>query len=115
MTAMPSTMNYQAGDIVLIDFPFTVGTRFKLRPALVLLDARDADILVARITSHTATTPYEVSLTNWRQAGLNAPSTVRLQKLATLEKILVVRMLGRLEPGDHQRVSAALKQMFGAW
>ncbi|HTU92143.1 MAG TPA: type II toxin-antitoxin system PemK/MazF family toxin [Gemmataceae bacterium] len=112
---MPSTTNYQAGDVVLVDFPFTMGTRSKLRPALVLLDTGDADILVARITSHKAATPYEVPLTDWRQAGLNAPSAARLHKLAALEKVLVDRLLGHLEPGDRQKVSAVLQQMFGAW
>lgn len=112
---MPSTTNYQAGDLVLVDFPFTVGTQSKLRPALVLLDAGDADILVARVTTQTVITPYDVLLTNWRQAGLLAPSAVRLHKLVTLEKVLVDRMLGRLEPGDRQKVSTVLQQMFGAW
>jgi len=39
---MPSTINYQAGDLVLVDFPFTVGGSGKLRPALVMLDSGDA-------------------------------------------------------------------------
>ncbi|MGH7172169.1 MAG: type II toxin-antitoxin system PemK/MazF family toxin [Gemmataceae bacterium] len=112
---MPSTTNYQASDVLLVDFPFTVGTRSKLRPALVLLDAGDADILVARITTRAVTTAYEVPLMDWRQAGLNAPSAVRLHKLAALEKIMVDRVLGRLEPRDRQKVSAVLQQMFGAW
>lgn len=112
---MPSTTNYQGGDVVLIDFPFTGSRQTKLRPALVLLDAGDADILVARITSQVVATAYEVPLTDWRKAGLNAPSAVRLHKLATLEKKLVDRMLGRLERGDRQNVSAVLQTMFGAW
>jgi mRNA interferase MazF len=95
---MPSMTNYQAGDVVLVDFPFTAGTQSKLRPALVLLDAGDADILVARITTQTVKTSYDVLLTDWRQAGLLAPSAVRLHKLVTVEKILVNRVLGRLEP-----------------
>jgi mRNA interferase MazF len=112
---MPSTTNYQAGDVVLVDFPFTGGTQTKLRPALVLLDAGDADILVARVTTQSVATPYDIPLTDWRRAGLIAPSAVRLHKLATLEKILVDRLLGRLEPGDRQGISAILQQMFGAW
>lgn len=101
--------------MVLVDFPFTGGTRTKLRAALILLDTGDADILVARITSQTVATAYEVQLIDWRQAGLNASSAVRLHKLATLGKILVDRVLGRLEPGDRQKVSAVLQQIFGAW
>jgi mRNA interferase MazF len=114
-TAMPSTTNYQAGDVVLIDFPFTTGSQSKLRPALVLLDAGDPDILIARITTQSDSTPYDVSFTDWRLAGLLAPSTVRLHKLVTAAKIRVNRVLGRLEPADHQKVSAVLQQTFGAW
>jgi hypothetical protein len=39
--------NYQVGDLVLVDFPFTVSGPGKPRPALVILDTGDADVLVA--------------------------------------------------------------------
>ncbi len=112
---MPSTINYQAGEVVLMDFPFTTGVQFKARPALVLLDAGDADLLVARVTSQSVGTPYDVILTNWQQAGLLVPSSVRLHKLVTSAKFRVIRVLGQLERGDRQKVSAVLQQMFGAW
>jgi len=78
---MPSTISYQPGDLVLVEFPFT-GPGTKLRPALVVLDSGDADVVLARVT----TPPYDIHLTDWRQAGLLAPSFVRLHKLATLSK-----------------------------
>jgi mRNA interferase MazF len=42
---------FQFGQIVLIGFPHTDGTSFNKRPALVLFDANDEDIIVCRITS----------------------------------------------------------------
>src|SRR5690242_12989985 len=102
---MPSTINYQAGEVVLMDFPFTTGTQSKARPALVLLDAGDADLLVARITTQSASGSYDVTLSDWRQAGLLAPSSARLHKLVTSAKFRVTRVLGRLEPGDRQKVA----------
>ncbi len=39
------------GDIVLLEFPFTDGQQSKKRPALVLLDTQDGDMIVCRITS----------------------------------------------------------------
>jgi mRNA interferase MazF len=107
--------NFQAGDLVLVAFPFTTGAQVKLRPALILLDSGDTDILVARVTTQPVSTAYDVTLTDWKQAGLLAPSTVRLHKLATLEKALVRRSLGRLEPGDRQQVATVLNSIFGAW
>jgi mRNA interferase MazF len=108
-------MNYQAGDLVLVAYPFTGGTQAKVRPALVVLDTGDADILAARMTTESVGTPYDVPLTGWRQAGLNAPSTVRLHKLATLEKLLIRRVLGQLGAADRQAVAAVLKQLISSW
>jgi hypothetical protein len=64
---------YQPGDIVLVAFPFTGGASSKDRPALVLLDGGDADILAARVTTQPYQTPFDVRLSDWQQAGLLAP------------------------------------------
>jgi mRNA interferase MazF len=108
-------MNYQAGDLVLVAFPYVAGGQSKVRPALILLDAGDADVLAARVTSQTSGTQYDVPLTSWRQAGLRAPSVVRLHKLATLEKALIVRQVGHIDPADRPKVAAVLRQTFGSW
>ena len=48
MKAMRSTTSYQPGEVVLVAFPFTGGPHVKRRPALVILDSGDADVVVAR-------------------------------------------------------------------
>jgi mRNA interferase MazF len=48
---MSSTTTYQAGDVVLVDFPMTVSGPGKPRPALVILDTGDADVVLARVTT----------------------------------------------------------------
>lgn len=89
--------HYQSGEIVLLRFPFTDAKGSKRRPALVLFDAGDADIIAARITSRDRGTDYDCEIRQWQQAGLLLPSTIRLHKVATLEKTPVERRLGRLE------------------
>ncbi|HEY7066014.1 MAG TPA: type II toxin-antitoxin system PemK/MazF family toxin [Chloroflexota bacterium] len=79
-------MNYQPGDLVLVAFPYTAGNQTRTRPALVVLDSGDADVLVARVTTQLYRTPYDVVIRDWRGAGLLAASVVRLHKLATLDK-----------------------------
>ena len=81
--------NFQPGDIVLVGFPLSGSSQVKARPALIILDTGDADVVMARITTHAYSTPCDVSLADWQGAGLIAPSVVRLHKLATLEKTLV--------------------------
>lgn len=106
---------YRAGDLVLSIFPFTSGNKNKARPALVVLDSGDNDVLLARITTQPRATPYDVDLSDWRGSGLFCASTIRLHKLFSVEKTQVIRPLGALQPADHQQVSAVLLQMFGNW
>jgi mRNA interferase MazF len=112
---MPSTISYQAGDVVLVDFPFTVTGQGKPRPALVILDTGDADVLLARVTTQSRATSFDVALASWAQAGLLAPSIVRLHKLATLAKSRIQRRLGTLEPNDRQQVARVLQQIAATW
>jgi mRNA interferase MazF len=57
---------YRAGGIVLLSFPFADAIGARRRPALVLLDTGDADIVVARVTSQASRGPFDVELVEWR-------------------------------------------------
>ena len=103
--------SYAAGDIVLLKFPFTDASGSKRRPALLLLDTGDDDIVVARVTGQLSATPQDVTLNEWQQAGLLLPSVVRLHKVAALQRSLVDKKLGRLTPGDWSRVVLTLRQV----
>jgi mRNA interferase MazF len=102
---------YAAGDIVLIAFPYTNTGGVKRRPALVLLDTGDDDVVVSRVTSQPAVGPHDAVLDEWQQAGLLLPSVARLHKIATLQRSLAERRLGRLTPGDWSRVLLTLRQV----
>lgn len=110
--ATRSTTHYEPGDIVLLAFPFTGGSGKKQRPALVVLDPGDDDLLVARVTTQPEQSRLDLALKEWRRAGLLAPSTVRMHKLATLEKALVVRTLGRLTDQDQAAFSGLFRRMY---
>ncbi|MEA1864610.1 MAG: type II toxin-antitoxin system PemK/MazF family toxin [Euryarchaeota archaeon] len=93
--------NYQIGEIVLLAFPYADQRGVKRRPALVLLDTGDGDVVVARVTSRQVQTMYDVKLIEWKQAGLLLLPVVRLHKLATLQKkTLAERRLGILATKD---------------
>jgi mRNA interferase MazF len=102
---------YRFGEIVLLLFPFTDGTGLKKRPALILFDAGDADVIVTRVTSQAKTDIYDVPLTDWRTAGLRLPSIVRLHKIATLEKTLIERKIGELQPVDQAEVRRQINEI----
>ena len=103
--------SYSPGEVVLIAFPFADATGAKRRPALVLLDTGDEDIIVARVTSQTSRTSFDIEIMEWQQAGLLIPSVSRLHKIATLEKRLVERKLGKLSANDLSRVRTVVKRL----
>jgi mRNA interferase MazF len=81
----------------------------------VLLDAGDADLLVARVTTQPYGTRYDVPLLDWRAAGLLAPSVLRLHKLATLERSLFGQTLGHVSAADHDRIASVLHATYAQW
>ncbi len=104
--------DYRSGDVVLLCFPYGDVAEAKRRPALVLLDTGDDDIVVARITAQSARTKFDVELQNWRQSGSLLPSVVWLHKVATLEKRLVERKLGTLTKTDREDVQSVIRQLW---
>lgn len=106
--------SYRPGEVILLSFPFADAAGVKRRPALVLLDTGDEDVIVARVTSQMAQTAFDVELVEWQQAGLLLPSVARVHKVATLEKSLVERRLGTLTPGDWAQVRARIQQLWSS-
>ncbi len=104
--------HYESGDIVLLVYPFSDRTETKQRPALVLVDTGDNDIIVARITGQNLQTPFDIKLEEWQKAGLRIPSIVRLHKVATLEKHLVKSRLGVLTNKDWKQVQTTVSQLW---
>lgn len=103
-------MKYYFGDIVLLKFPFTDGKSFKKRPALVLTDM-DNDILVCRITSKVYNTEFDFNIDNWQNVGLKLPSTVRIHKLATLNKELLDKKIGKLDEFQKNRIKIIFNRL----
>ena len=98
--------NYDIGDVVLVHFPQTAAPGTKLRPAVVVLDVRDEDVVVAPVTSVPRHGPGDLPITAWLQAGLHTASWVRPAKLNTLPKQDVSRRVGSLSKEDRQSMAA---------
>ena len=109
---MPSTTTYKWGDILLVAFPRTDAMGTIKRPALVLYDEGDEDVMVARITTQTARSKSDIALTDWKSAGLLAPSVLRLSKVTTIKKSLVDRLLGALTHIEAQHVKNKWRALF---
>ncbi len=105
-------MAHESGSIVLIDYPFSDLVQAKRRPGVVLLDAGDGDMLIARITGRAPRDSRDYAIGEWQSAGLLRPSTVRLAKLVTFRTDLILRDLGRISDSDRAGLLAALNALF---
>ncbi|MBU0486623.1 MAG: type II toxin-antitoxin system PemK/MazF family toxin [Bacteroidetes bacterium] len=99
---------YQFGDIVLLAFPFTNAQQKKKRPALVLFESGNQDFTLCRITSHEKETEFDYFINKWENHGLLLPSVIRLNKIATLENILIEKKLGKLSKKQMTEVKSML-------
>jgi mRNA interferase MazF len=87
------------GEVYLCRFPFTSGTDSKVRPALVLFDLGQ-DAIVCRVTSLVRDGLLDVTLKDWKSAGLLLPSVARLDRIITAERSVFLRQLGMLSRAD---------------
>ena len=104
--------SYDFGDVVLIRFPFSDTRQSVQRPALVLYDNRDLDLLLCRVTTKPYDSKTDFKVADWKRAGLLKISYARLGKMATLEKEMVNRKLGALGRSDEDEAKKILKAMF---
>ena len=105
------TSTVDLGDVYVCVFPFTSGQGAKARPVLVLMDL-DPDCLVCRITSVPHRGFLDQPVTNWQEAGLEKPSTIRLSRLVTVEKPLLRLRIGKLAREDLDRVRTLWNEKF---
>lgn len=103
-------------DVVVVPFPFTDRPDVKRRPALTIsrrdFNAAGHSILAMITTKTDPAWPGDTHLIDHAGAGLPAPSLVRL-KLFTLDNRLIVKIAGKLSPGDRKRVAAQLDKYLG--
>ena len=102
--------NFRRGDLLLVDLAFASGAGSKKRPVLVLADLDDLDLLVLPVTSHPARGEFDCAMKSWSAAGLKLPSTVRINKFATVSKSAVIKKLGSLKSADAGDVNTLLKR-----
>jgi len=109
---MPTTL--QPGDVVLVRFPFTDLSTAKLRPAVVLATRGD-DLTIVGIFSG----PPQPARGTWislntqdpvfSQTGLKTSSVIKAERIAVIERSIVVRKVGSLTPAKMDEVKRAVK------
>jgi mRNA interferase MazF len=106
------------GDVILTVFPFTDLSSSKVRPATIVGRPEGDDLVLAFLSSQTSVGHTRSSYllhpsdADFGRTGLRRPSLVRLNKLATLHRVLVQRRLGHIGPRADAAIAQRLRYVF---
>lgn len=108
--------NYSKNDIILVRYPFSDLSGSKIRPAIVVNTPHiSQDIFIVPLTSKIASLlPDEFILSEWLAAGLNVQTAVK-RGLYTVEKSLVVSIIGKLADVDVEQLEQSLRNWLGIY
>jgi mRNA interferase MazF len=89
--------NYSRGDVVLVRYPFSDGSDFKIRPAINISAPHPSqDVFLVPLTSKTSgLLAGEFVMKDWKRAGLNVTSAVK-RGLFTIHQNLILKAVGRV-------------------
>jgi mRNA interferase MazF len=80
------------GDVVVLNYPFSDFSGTKRRPALVIADLDDDDVILCQITSQAKTDKYAVKLQDedFTDGKLNTASVIRPNKIFTADSNIIL-------------------------
>ena len=109
-------MRRMTGKIVLVPFPFTDLSGSKMRPALVIYEG-ESDVILSFISSKIPSIPAETDVivsshsASFRKSGLKVDSVIKLDKIATVLKDLVIGEIGEIDETIKKEVKRKFKKL----
>ncbi len=116
---MPNTTTFEFANVVLVPFPFTDQSSIKKRPAVIISSSayhrQRPDLVLMAVTSQfkPAQTVGEVVVQHWQAAGRIKPSVLK-PLITTIERGLVLRLMGSLHAEDRAALRRALDDVLGS-
>lgn len=110
-------MRLEAGDLVVVPFPFSDLSGAKLRPAVVLSNGRynasGEDFIACGVTLNLQNAAHSVLVRPRDMASghLLAVSRIKADKLTSLKQSLVARKVGRVKPAVLAQVVRELRRL----
>ena len=102
------------GDVVVIAFPFSDLSSSKRRPALVIAEASENELILSQITSRSFCDSHsvEINTDDFENGGLRISSNIRVNKLFTAEAGIIIYKAGSLKPEKTKEVITAVINLF---
>jgi mRNA interferase MazF len=106
--------NYLKNDIILVRYPFSDLSGSKVRPVVVVNTPHiSQDLFITPLTSKIEPLLVgEFVLSEWSAVGVNVPTAVK-RGLYTVNKSLVVTIIGKLLDPDIEQLEESLRNWLG--
>jgi len=107
----------EQGDILLVPIPFTALSSQKRRPVVVvsnnIYNQKTADLVVVAMTSNPVEADYSFTINSddLEKGTLNHPGKVRMDKIYTISKSIVVKTFGRVNGKVMERIRNELQSL----
>ena len=106
--------NYSKNEVVLVRYPFSDLTNFKVRPAIIVNAPHiSQDVFIVPLTSKTNNLlSGEFVLNDWKTAGLNVETAVK-RSIYTIKESLIRKKVGILSNTDAENLENSIRVWFG--
>ncbi len=107
----------EQGDILLVPIPFTDLSSQKRRPVIVvsnnIYNQKTTDLVVVAMTSNPVEADYSftISSSDLENGALNHPGKVRVDKIYTISKSIIVKTFGRVNGSVLDRIRKELQTL----
>jgi len=95
---MEGSLKYKKGDFVVFDFPFSDSNKSKKRPALVVANTYDENLILCQITSQNRPDPDSIKLmdNDFQEGSLKQTSYIRPTIIFSMDRKRVNYKIGYL-------------------
>ncbi len=111
---MEKSLNYEKGDVLVFQFPFSDSDETKKRPSLVVAKLTGDNLILCQITSQLRPDPdiIELSEKDFQTGSIRRDSFIRPSTLFTIHKSRIDYRAGKLKQEKIKRVENKLCEIF---
>ena len=110
-------MNFKQKDLVILAYPFRDIKKRKIRPALIIsnnkINEKSRDMILVPLTSITKKFPHSILInqSNLSSGMLIKESRIRIDKIFSLDKKLILKRIGSLNEKTFNKVKIEFNKL----
>lgn len=111
---MEASIDYEKGEVVVFQFPFSDMAKSKKRPSLIVATLKGNHVILSQITGQPRPDPdlLELNSKDFQTGGISRDSFIRPSVLFTVHKSKIHYKAGKIKPSKIKEVQDKLCEIF---